>query len=144
MNQTITNRKQNKRAGCIKIFVGFIVLSIIIGFIQEAMMSDEEKEQRELKKAKEQASKDSLEFERERASQLRTKLVRAEIHSEDLLKQSLKDPKSYEKIDIESGYSKDSSIVVNITYRATNSFGGYIQDKKQFVYSKDGKIENIN
>ncbi|MFZ4863985.1 hypothetical protein ACL9RF_17575 [Sphingobacterium sp. Mn56C] len=145
MNQSINApKKKSKALGCLKIFIGIMIVGAVIGFIQQALMSDEEKAQQEIERASEKAKKDSLDYAEEQNRAVRMKLIKAEIHSEELLKKTLKDPKSYEKINVESGYSKDSSIVVNLTYRATNSFGGYIQEEKQFVYSKDGKLKDIH
>lgn len=137
-------KKKSKAIGCLKIFIGIIIVGAVIGFIQQALMSDEEKAQQEIERAAEKAKKDSLDYAEEKNRELRMRLIKAEINSEELLKKTLKDPKSYEKINVESGFSKDSSIVVNLTYRATNSFGGYIQEQKQFVYTKDGRFKDIH
>ena len=49
--------------------------------------------------------------------------------SETSIKENLKDPQSYELIDKEYKFLSDTIYEVNITYSATNSFGGRIQNK---------------
>lgn len=49
--------------------------------------------------------------------------------SENSIKQNLKDPASYELIDKDYKFLSDTIYEVNITYSATNSYGGRIQNK---------------
>lgn len=68
----------------------------------------------------------------------------AKRNAVSILKSSLKDPESYDEVDIKAfdDGSADSKIRIEITYRATNSYGAYIQNVKNFVFEKDGKTLN--
>lgn len=72
---------------------------------------------------------------------------RAKVGVRSFLKRHyLKDPDSYEGIswDAFGVYSKENNTYFVLhTYRAKNSFGGYVVEEKLFVLDSDGNVINI-
>lgn len=68
----------------------------------------------------------------------------AYIKADRAIKNSLKDPDSYERIEERAGYVGTDGIYVSclVTYRAKNSFGGYNVEKA--LVSFDDKMEPIS
>lgn len=64
-------------------------------------------------------------------------LFKIAFESETQIKSNLKDPSSFELIDKDYKFLSDTIYEVNITYSATNSFGGRIQNK----YLKTGVLK---
>lgn len=56
-------------------------------------------------------------------------LINIAYSSESDIKRNLKDPSSYELIERDYKFLSDTIYEINITYSATNSFGGRIQNK---------------
>lgn len=67
----------------------------------------------------------SLDLKKEKEKQL----VDIAFASERVIKENLKDPASYELIERDYKFLSDTIYEVNITYSATNSYGGRIQNK---------------
>ena len=107
--------------------IGIIFLIALIGsVILEGTKSEEEKSNEALVKKQ----NDSLNA--------------AYLDAKSILKSGLKDPDSFEEKDHKSFFVKKGSmadpnvhIQVKIKYRATNSFGAYIQNAQCFNYSQD-------
>lgn len=70
-------------------------------------------------------NKPSFDLKKEKQIQL----FHIAYESETSIKENLKDPQSYELIDKDYKFLSDTIYEVNITYSATNSFGGRIQNK---------------
>jgi hypothetical protein len=88
-----------------------IIVSIFFGLLIITASGSENKPSFDLKKEKE------------------NQLFHIAYESETSIKQNLKDPQSYEMIDKDYKFLSDTIYEVNITYSATNSFGGRIQNK---------------
>jgi hypothetical protein len=78
-----------------------------------------------------------LDLKKEKEKQL----VDIAFDSERKIKENLKDPASFELIDRDYKFLSDTVYEINITYSATNSFGGRIQNKylKMGVLKFDAK-----
>ncbi|MDM1523847.1 hypothetical protein HX088_11275 [Empedobacter sp. 225-1] len=145
MNNTTPPKK--KKNGCmiaIFVIIGFFAIMISIAFIKDALMSPEERQARDEARAKEQKISDSINKQNDAYFAMNSKFSSAIVDAEMMLQKSLKDPKSYERVKVDKGLTKDSLIVIDITYRATNSFGAYLQDTKQFTYTLDGAFVKAN
>ncbi|WP_141560914.1 MULTISPECIES: hypothetical protein [unclassified Butyricimonas] len=55
----------------------------------------------------------------------------------------LKDPKSYESVTWSSVSEYDSGFKVTHTYRAKNSFGGYVVETHTFYLDKHGNVVSV-
>lgn len=72
-------------------------------------------------------------------------LTMAEVKASRYIKEALKDPDSYQKINVSSGflkeYKKDTTahkyIQVKIQYRAKNSFGGYVVNQQCVILNTE-------
>lgn len=62
---------------------------------------------------------------------------------EKYLKNSLKDPKSYESIEWSEVQKDGSNYKVRHKYRAKNSFGGYVVSNQIFVLNRQGEVINV-
>lgn len=62
---------------------------------------------------------------------------------ERYLKQSLKDPKSYDGIEWSPVARAGDGYVVRHKYRARNSFGGYVVENKIFIMNRDGDVVSV-
>ena len=71
------------------------------------------------------SEKPSLDLKKEKE----IKLIDIAYESERTIKENLKDPESYELVNRDYKFLSDTIYEVNITYSATNSFGGRIQNK---------------
>ncbi len=71
-------------------------------------------------------------------------LSKASYYAKEVLKKSLKDPESFDLVEAKKYFVNQKSldkgdftyIQVKITYRATNSFGGTIQNTQCFNFDK--------
>jgi hypothetical protein len=73
------------------------------------------------------------------------KLTTAYVVARRALKESLKDPDSYQEISHKEYYEAGSDSVKNnmqvlIHYRSKNSLGGYVVDKEAFTFDSTGTI----
>jgi hypothetical protein len=69
-------------------------------------------------------------------------LFKMYFFSEKIIKENLKDPDSYQEIEHQSNFTKQSKedktyIQVKIKYRAKNSFGGMVVKDRYFNYDKN-------
>lgn len=147
MNNTSAPQPKKKNKGCFYLIMGFIGFMIImtgIAFVKDALMSPEERQARDEARAKEQLISDSINKQNDAYFAMNKKFSSAIVDSEMMLQKSLKDPKSYERVKVDKGLTKDSLIVIDITYRATNSFGAYLQETKKFTYTLDGLFLKAN
>lgn len=62
---------------------------------------------------------------------------------EKYLKNTLKDPKSYESIEWSEVQKDGSNYKVRHKYRAKNSFGGYVVSNQIFVINRQGEVVNV-
>jgi len=61
----------------------------------------------------------------------------------ETIQRSCKDPNSFKEISTSSDTIDNGKIRVSVTYSATNSFGGRIQDTKKALFSKEGEFIKI-
>ena len=76
------------------------------------------------------------------------KLTMAYVVASRTVKEALKDPDSYQEIDHKEYYeagadSAKNNMQVLIHYRAKNSFGGYVVEKKAINFDSSGVIKEI-
>lgn len=133
--QPISKHKSNK--GCFYLVFGLIgVLFIIYLFI--TIFSKDRPSEKEIMKRSGWSDEQIEEFNNNQAQ-----INEAEKNAINLLKSSLKDPESYDEVEVkrftDDLKGNDSNIRIQIIYRAKNSYGAYIQETKNFIYSNDGK-----
>jgi hypothetical protein len=101
----------------------FMVGSMVIGGISLMLESPEEKAKYEQENAIAEQKKRDEDYREKR-------IYKCYSLTQSAIKKNLKDPKSYDEVNQSHGYINDSTIQVAITYRATNSFGAFIQKER--------------
>jgi hypothetical protein len=133
----ISNKKTDMKK-TFKYLGYFMIGSLVIGGISAAFSSPEEKTKQEQEQTiAEQKERDEAYKEK--------RIYECYAVTQSAIKNSLKDPKSYDEVSQSHGYVNDSTIQVVITYRATNSFGAYLQKKRvaKFGISKADGLKLI-
>lgn len=130
--QEITVNQKNKNRLINAIVVIFAIL--IIGYLLTPPSEARKKEM-----AIQEAIDKKEELKKEKEAKIESQLSSSTYFLSQVIKVTLKDPKSYEEISHNAYYDKDkdSSIVASVTYRSTNSFGAYIQETKKQEFPKN-------
>ena len=125
-------KETKKPSGCLKIFLGASVLAFL-GMVGAAIFSPESENDKATKAANElaQARQDTL--------------TGNYYDCKRLLKAGLKDPDSFDEISHEANYvlqeeASNPYIQVIISYRAKNSFGGYVVGKQLYNYDRKNSM----
>lgn len=148
-----TKKKTSVWKWILYLFLGALVLSWTMSGIQSLINMTKSPEEKAAK-----AREDSLrqiEFVNNQAEDALYKaqedtLLRAYHAAESLLKQSLRDPNSYEEIShkqyfVKAGKKKKNPYVqVVIDYRARNGFGGMNVDRKIFDFNKSMGLAKVS
>lgn len=120
-------KKKSNEDGC----WALIILGIFVFFIYLAMSEDGNEE-----------SQIPLTAAEQRAQQIESQFSAwdgAHHHLERLVKANLKDPDSYQHIKTTYRDSGSDAILVEMHYRAKNSFGGYVVDRAVAIYTLAGQ-----
>ncbi|MCG2792384.1 MAG: hypothetical protein L6262_02400 [Weeksellaceae bacterium] len=65
------------------------------------------------------------------------------LNLKDVVRKNCKDPESFVEVDHSYERAADGKIEVSLTYRATNSFGAYIQKNLVAKYDENGNTLSI-
>ncbi len=134
--QTGSSSTPKKMNGCLKVFLIIAVLLFIVPIIYYIVTPREKLAEI----AKETAIKDSIARAQKEKDLIpyscRLRLV-------EVVKSNMKDPESYEERNIEHYVNSDGTIIVNLTYAGTNSFGGKIQEKVSAKFDNKGNFIEI-
>lgn len=112
------------------LFVGIV---IVLGIISNKVNKDDG---------------DSISYEQYNDNSLSHQILAKKYFADDVIKYNLKDEKSYDEISYTSEYNYSKECYeVSITYRAKNSFGGYVRSIMGgdviFTNSGEVKFDNI-
>lgn len=121
-----------------KVLIGFLIL-MAVGYGGVGIVYLLNKE--EVDTAMAEQKKENAMYEQAQKEKRRCKLAMCEV--ERKLKEVLRDPDSYERINYSSELNKeDSCYIVTIRYRAKNGFGGYNVSaiEAEVIYSEDTPI----
>lgn len=131
------SKKERKTLGCGALILVLIVGVYILGtFSPTTTTTTATTPVPEKPKTPEQIRKDKIEYAFNLSDGSQRKLV-------SHVKQSLKDPKSFEHIETKY-YDKKDYLMVIMRYRAKNSFGGYVVNTATAKTTIDGNIISVD